>query len=263
MPSSLLHWYTKAIDGSDDDCRCKMGSSNLSTPQQYRSVKVEELNTALSASVKNLTENDLLDTVESFDEVVENNNDDDVDDESISLFNCDAPLSIFRSEVEIDMEVNGLSQEDLKILGRSFSDTYNDLSASLCDPLSREIVSLKDVIGTRRQLDDSSSFIAGRFVWRCLVTGRCRGCKTDETLFDDGFARRLSSSFSTASFIKARKLSNASGRQVCPTRRDVCAYPKHPSSKDLCKQILRICIKIPFKNSLTMKLSRIFNRSLL
>ena len=179
-----------------DDCVCAIGANETRAPTR------EEFTVNYNSTVRFLV---LEEQVQFVEEVVETT--------EVDPITCPAPTE-FETEVFLDFfgdpESAG-SFEELA-LESNFVSTYNVLAETFCDPLFRTVLEAQIVgVGENgfnppgaRLLEDSMTavndtapplngtlFRSFQYVFR--VRGRCRGCRRDANLFDDGVRLKATS----------------------------------------------------------------------
>lgn len=116
---------------------------------------------------------------------------------------CSATVNEFNTTVGIDINSADseelLDEDDMALLEAEFTSSYNTLTQRFCDPFFRSVTNATvDEQSRERRRTQSvffnntdESFNTTFFVITLLinVTGSCRGCTSDSTLFDDGFRR--------------------------------------------------------------------------
>ena len=198
------------------DCVCAIGADDFRAPTR------EEFTAAFNSTVQFLVLEGEVDFVEEVVETAE-----------VEPLVCPAP-SEFETEVFLDFFGNPdvtTSFEELA-LENGFVSTYNFLAETYCDPLFRTVLEAEIVgVGENeglppalRQLQgggvvndtapplapNATVFRPFRFLFR--VRGRCRGCRRDANLFDDGIRLR----------------SNSGGRRLEGSVSDTCFCDTNP-----------------------------------
>ncbi len=121
----------------------------------------------------------------------------------VNPVNCSAQVSLFKTEVTIDVSGNAssLTSAQLTTLGQAFQDTYNALALQTCDPLFRTIESVQvlgiEPSGNRRDLSQDLDFehrqdmssLQDLSTLLLLVNCRCRDCPQSTALFNGAVAQ--------------------------------------------------------------------------